>query len=277
MARRLEQSGGIWISGARVTVCSLYQSFFPSLARDADGDLWVSWARLDSGEYYLHVKSSSDGGAVWGSGSADAGAMLTDGSANLRSRLVITSTSLQAIYSHGGNGLSARSRALAGGSWQAAVDLATGAGLDEHFDAAVSDNGTVGVVFDQSGLKYREYDGDGWGAVVTLDSDEALSPQVGFIQNVPVVLYLVETAPGQRVIRHTNRRAGSFAEATELDRSAKTFDSVKLYDISSFEYADVTAAAASAATADLYHPQSGVLVKDPVDCICLGMAGGSVF
>jgi len=170
------------------------------------------------------------------------------------SRLVATNTDIWAMYCESGTALSARSQVIGSGSWDAKIDLATGSGLDEQFDTAVSDN-------DQGGS-----------SVLTIDSDACFSPQLRYQQNVPVVVYLSEAAGGQVLLRHTNRRTGSFATPATLDSGASTFDTVLLYDLSSFEYADLTMAAGSSTTADVYHPQSNVLIEHPGDCICLGMA-----
>jgi len=129
----------------------------------------------------------------------------------------------------------------------------------------------LAVVFDQSALKYREFDGVSWGPVVDLDDDEGLSPQLLFSDNVPVIVYLSETASDQMLLRYTSRKTGSFSPPEPLDAAAKQFDSAILYDASSCSYAVLTDAAGGSATADVYHPLSGTLIKQDSDAVFLGM------
>jgi hypothetical protein len=270
--RQIEFSGGIWTEGAAVTIYNVDDSYHPSLARTSEGELWVSWTSLDAGTYTVRVKTSTDDGASWGTGPTDAGVVLASSANDHFSRLTVATSDIWAIFCENGTALSARSQVIGSGSWDAATILASGGDLDDQFDVAVSDSDQIGVVFDQAQLKFREFDGDNWGSVVTLDGDEGFSPQLRYRQNVPVVVYLSAVAGGQVVLKQTDRRTGSFSTPSPLDPRAGTFDSVLLYDLSSFDYADLTTAAASAATADVYHPESNELFGDPGDCLCVGMA-----
>jgi hypothetical protein len=272
VTKKLSFSGGSWSLGSKVTIFNGAEAYNPSVTIEDGGTLWVSWSHLNIGSYYLHVKSSTDSGATWGSGPADDGDELSDASSELYSRMVIGVSDVFVIYSHGGSTLSVRSRPNSGGSWANAVDLASSSGnIDEHFDAAVADNGLVAVVYDQVALKYREYDGAVWGPVVDLDSNEGNSPQLMFNANVPVVVYLSEFASGQEQLLFTSRETGSFDTPQPLDDGADTFDEVLVYDTASSSYNDLTAAAASAATADVYHSSSSTLLKELSDTIYLGM------
>jgi hypothetical protein len=179
VTKKLSFSGGSWSPGSKVTIYNVNESYYPSVTIEDGGTLWVSWSRLTSGSYYLHAKSSTDSGATWGTGPTDAGDVLTSGVTALFSKTVIGTSDIFVVYSHGGSTLSTRSRPISGGSWISAVDLASSASnFDEHFDVAVSDNGLLAVVYDQAALKYREFDGAVWSAVVDLDSSEGNSPQL---------------------------------------------------------------------------------------------------
>lgn len=271
VTRKLTFSGGVWNVGSKVTIYNGTPSLYPSIAIETGGKLWVSWTRVSGGVRYVHVKSSTDGGATWGTGPSDSGDQLTAGASSAYSKIMVGSNDIYVIYANGGLNLSIRSRPIGGGTWTTEYNIATGTGFDQHFDAAFSSDGSLGVAFDHGELKYREYDGSNWGSVVTLDSNGGDFPQILFDDNVPVIVYLSPLASGQILVKYTTRNTGSFSTPAVLDERAKQFDAVILYDASSSSYADLTAAAASAATADVYHPDSGVLVKDSGDVIYLGM------
>lgn len=272
VTKKLSFSGGSWSIGSKVAVYNVNESFNPSVAIEDDGKLWVSWSRKTSSDYYLHAKASTDAGATWGSGPTDGGDVLTGAVTELYSKVVIGTSDIFVVYSHGGSTLSVRSRPIVSGSWTSAVDLASSASdFDEHFDVAVSDNGLLAVVYDQAALKYREFDGAVWSAVVDLDASEGNSPQLLFNANVPVVVYLSQYATGQEQLMYTSRETGSFATPEPLDRGAGAFDEVLVYDMVAASYNDLTAAAASGTVADVYHSSSSTLLKALGDTVYLGM------
>ncbi|MEA3297088.1 MAG: hypothetical protein U9R56_04420 [candidate division Zixibacteria bacterium] len=272
VTRMLTFSGGSWSSGVKHIVYNVNESYYPSLGVESGGKLRVSWSRKTGGFYYLHVKSSTDSGTTWGTGAGDGGDILTGGSSSLYSRLVIGTNEIFAFYTHANDTLSMRSVSISGGSWTTAVILATCSGdFDQDFDAAMSEGGLLGIVFDQEALKYREFDGSSWGPVVSLDETEGICPQLYFNNEVPVIVYLSELASDQIQLVYTSRKSGSFSTPEPLDKSAKLFDSVVLYDNTTSSYADLTSAAASATAADVYHPNSSVLVKQSGDILYLGL------
>lgn len=265
-------AGGSFEVGPAVTVFSLYESFNPSLAIEPSGKIWVAWARKSSGSYYLQAKASTDGGAIWGSGPTDGGDVLSAAVSLLYPRLVCDAADIYVIYSQDGDKISTRHRQVAGSSWDAAVDIATSPGnMDQHFDAALSQSGLLGVVWDEAGLKYRQFDSAAWDAVVELDGVSADWPQIRFEGNAPVVTWLSTQAAGQCRLMYCDRRTGLFSSPMGLDPAAGFLDKVLLYHFGSFNYADVTAECSDAASADVYHPSSGAMVKDAYDCLCLGM------
>ena len=272
VTKKLSFSGGSWSIGSKVTIYNANESYSPSITIEDGGKLWVSWSRKTSADYYLHAKSSTDAGASWGTGPTDGGDVLTGAVTELYSKVVIGASDIFVVYSHGGSTLSTRSLPIVGGGWTAAIDLASSAGdFDQHFDAAVSDNSLLAVAYDQTALKYREYDGAAWSPVVDLDADEGDSPQLLFNVNVPVVVYLSQYATGQEQLMYTSRETGSFAEPQPLDPGAGAFDEVLVYDTASSSYNDLTAAAANATTADLYHSSSSTLLKLVGDAVYIGM------
>ena len=272
VSRKLHFSGGSWSPGVTRTVYNDNESYFPSIDIESGGKLWVSWSRKTGGFYYLHAKSSTDSGTTWGSGPSDAGDILTGGSSSLYSRLMAGISDIYIVYMHTADTISMCALPVIGGDWTSALHVATSSGdFDDNFDAALSDSGLLGVVFDQEALKYREFDGVNFGPIVALDDDEGICPQLYFNDNVPVVVYLSETASDQMLIKHTNRSTGSFSTPEALDPAARQFDSVVLYNAAASSYADLTSAAASATTADVYHPSSNVLVEESADLLLLGM------
>ncbi|HWR81792.1 MAG TPA: sialidase family protein [Candidatus Deferrimicrobium sp.] len=271
VTRKLTFSGGLWSIGSKVTAYNGAASRFPSVAIESGGKLWVSWTRISGGVHYVHVKSSVDGGVTWGSGPADGGDTLTAGASSAFSKCLIGPNDVVVIYANGGLNLSVRMRPLSGGSWGTEYNIATGTGFDQHFDAAYAATGALGVVYDHGQLKYREYDGSAWAAIVTLDSAGGNFPQLVFRDAVPAVVYLSSLASDQILMNYTTRATGSFSTPAVLDTRARQFDSVLLYDASAAGFADLTGAAASATVADVYHSGSGAAIKDAGDCMYLGM------
>lgn len=269
VTRRMTFSMGEWTVGSKVYVCNDGVALAPSVALDAAGTLWVSWSRLSGGSYDVQVKTSDDGGASWGSGPGDTGETIESGMPVVRSRIGVSSSHVFVVYT--GTDVSARWRPLSGGSWTAKYTVASGTGIDEHFDAAVSTDGLLGIVFDCGQLRYREYDGSNWSALATLDEEEGDHPQLFFVKNVPVVSYLNTQSATQAQIRFVERSAGVFSPPAVLDNRAGVFDGVVLFDAVSGSYAELTAAASSEDTADVYHPMSGVMLKNVGDCVYLGM------
>ena len=271
VARKLTFDTGSWSVGSKVTVYSGSQCYDPSLAIAPDGTLWVSWSRFQSPTRRIHVKSSTDGGTTWGSGPSDSGTQLSNSSTFAWSRVIIDNNSVHVIYNDQDTKMSIRSRALSGGDWSSEYNIATGSSFDQHFDAAVGADGRVGLAYNNDELCYREYDGSNWGAVATLDSQEAVCPQLFFRQNIPAVIFLRLFAGAHTVAMYTERKTGSFSTPATLDNRAKPFDAVILYDASSETYGDLTAEAESSTTGDVQHSESGCLLNNVGDVVYLGM------
>jgi len=269
--RKLTFAAGGWSAGAPVIIYNGAQSYDPSIALEPSGKLWVSWSRLVSPSRWIHAKASDDGGLTWGSGPADAGEQISSGCMFAHSKVVVDPNAVHVIYHDQDAALSICSRAIAGGSWSDQYNIAVGSGFSEDFDVAVAADGRLGVAFDRNQLFYREYDGANWGALISLFAEPVLCPQVVFQGNIPIVVFLRTLGTNANVPMYTDRRTGTFSEPAVLDRSAGAFDSVLLYDASAALYEDLTAEAASTATGDVYHSESGCLVKDSGDLIYLGM------
>jgi len=269
--RKLSYDSGQWTTGSPVVIFNGNPGFDPSLALDSEGTLWVSWSRFLSPVRRFNVKSSVDGGATWGSGPEDSGDEVKGTVLLGWSLLVTDQNNVSVIYVDQDNAISFRSRPLTGGGWSEAYNVTTGSGFDRNFDAALSADGRLGVVFNNGGLLYREYDGSVWQAPVTIDTDPGYSPQLAFEQNIPVITYLSLFTGSQMLARCSNRRTGSFSTPVILDDRARSFDSVVLYEVSSDNFQNLTTAAENSVTADLYHADSGRLLSDVGDAVYLGM------
>jgi len=271
VTRKLTFSGGSWSVGSKVTAFNGSQCFDPSIAIEPSGTLWLSFAKFSTPTRSIQIKSSTDSGATWGSGAGDPGTELVGISMSAYAKTLIGPNDIYVVYTEGGQLIAMRSRPISGGSWTSAYTIATGSSFTNNFDAAINSDGVLAVVYDNLGVYYREYDGSNWGTIVNINETPANSPQVFFRQNVPVVTYLSSFQGMQMVMKYSVRKTGTFTEPTALDSRAKPFDSVILYDVSSGTYEDLTTEAESGVTADVYHSDSGALIKDTGDCAYLGM------
>ena len=256
VTKKLSFAAGTWSVGSKVTIFNGNPSYFPTVAIEPGGTIWVSYTRINGSLYYVYVKSSSDSGATWGAGAGDSGTSLSTGFTSAFSKIVIGPNELYVLYTAAGTDLFFTKRAISGGSWSSASIIATTGFFDQHFDVSVNSESLLGVVFDNDQLRFREFDGINWSATATLDSAGGTFPQVDYFGNVPVVVYLRQFASGQIELMHTTKQTGSFSAPSILDSRAKQFDKVTLYDSVSNSYADLTGSASSATTADIVHPHS---------------------
>ena len=271
VTRRLAFSNGAWSVGGKVTVFNGNPAYDPAIVKDTGGVLWVAYARFVSPNRSIYVKSSSDNGATWGTGAADPGDLIVSAGSQAWAKLVLGADDLYAVYTTGNTGIAMKSRPLSGGNWSAESLIFSSTAVTDHFDAAVSPAGRLAVAFVDSQLKYREFDGVAWSSVTTLD-DRGDSPQVLFRDGETIVVYTYVVQGAQRLLRWVRRSGGQWSAPQPLDTRAATFDSVWLYDQSSQTYEDLTTAAGSTATADIYHSGSGALLKNVGDRLFLGLA-----
>jgi hypothetical protein len=271
VTRKLAFANGNWSVGNAVVVYDAYPSRNPSATVEPGGKLWIGWGREVNGSFSLCVKSSTTDGATWGSGSSDAGDILVEGCDAVFPKLVLLNDRIVALYSADGTFLAVRSRLLSGGTWESATTVASGMELDNNYDAAVSAEGMLAVVYDINQLKYREFDGSNWGPVINLDSSEGHVPQIFFVNGVPFVVYLSPVAENQMLYKYTSRKSGSFSEPLIFDGSASWLGGVCLYQAASATYADLTDAASNDTPADVLHPGSGAIIKEAGDVAYLGM------
>ena len=270
VTRRLTIGELGWSAGDKVTIYNGAQCYDPSLALASDDSLWVGYSLYVSPARSIYAKSSTDGGATWGTGSDDPGDQLAGAATFAFSSVIAQGSSVHALYHDQDTTLWFRTRELTAGEWSAAVVIATGSGFDTNFDMARSGDGRLGVAFNRDKLYYREYDGSNWGGI-TVQVDHPVScPQVRFVDNIPAVVYLDHLGGETRVARFTGRRTSEFDDPKILDPRSAPFDHVLAYHASSESYEDLTAAAGDSGTADVYHSISNCLVKETGDVIYLG-------
>ena len=271
VTKKLTFSSGTWAVGSKVTIFNGNPSYYPTVDIETGGRIWVCYTRKNGALHYIYAKSSDDGGATWGAGAGDAGDSISTGHTSTWAKFVIGPNDLFVVYSGNATDLFFSQRPISGGSWTTPYILASTGNFDDQLDISVSSEGLLGVVYDNDQLLYREYDGSNWGSSVTLDGFGGLFPQIIFFDNVPVITYLQEFASGQFIAKQTNRQSGSFSTPTALDSRANTIDKVILYDAVSTTFSDLTTAAASGTSADVFHPSTSALAKTIGDEVYLGM------
>ena len=271
VTRKLIFSNGLWSVGSKVTIYNGGTSYYPSLAIEVSGKLWVAWTKKTGGIRTPHVKSSSDGGSTWGSGASDAGMVLTAGASTSYVKLIIDNSYIHAVYTEATIIIAIRSLPISGGSWTSEYSISSGNYLLEHFDLALASDKRIGVVWDDQAIKYSEYNGDSWSVISIVDADGGIYPQLSFSVNVPMVIYLSEFANDQKILKYSARQSGVFSTPAVLDGRARQFDAVVLYEVTSSTYEDLTSESSSATTGDIIHSESSVLLENSGDIIYLGM------
>lgn len=272
VVRKLTFTGGAWSVGTETVVYSGASAFEPALGWESSGRLWMSFSRYVAPNRFCHVKSSDDGGATWGSGAADAGTQLSDSSLWMNSVVLIGGGRIMVVYRAGNDLLHARWIASGGGSWSAAVTLSSGVTTLGEWDAAVTPDGLVGVLYSgNGGVWYREYDGTNLGSGLQLDTVTHGPLQLLFRGLTPLVLWGVRDYSSTTTLKILDRATGQFSTPTDFDPRQKPFDQVLLYSQQHATYHDGTGAASGITAADLYHPSSLALVKLAGDALYLGM------
>lgn len=271
VTKKLTFANGSWSVGSKVTIYNVNPSYMPSLACEANGKLWVSWSRLTTGSYFVHAKSSVDGGATWGSGAADAGEILTTGVSWAISKLVIRSSNIYCFYQLGTVGINYKSRASASGTFASEETAIASGVLTDHWDVSVNSNFAIGIVYDNGDLQFRDYDGFNWSTAITIDASGGTFPQLTWSGLTPIIAYISTISGDQTVLMYSFRSAGTFSTPAAMDKRTSLFNSVLLYRASTGAWQTVTSQSADATTADVYHPDSGAMIKNAGDRIYFGM------
>lgn len=272
---KLSFSLGEWSSGSVYTVCNQGDNYYPSILKDEIDRLWISWSFYDSGtgRYAVHVKSSTDEGQNWGSGPTDPGTVLTSGSASCFSQLKFLSPYIFCFYSDDGIKLAYRKIELSAAIWDSEQVLYSGSQIDDNFHVDRSEDNRLGIVFPgTSSLFYREFDGESWTGIYTVDTISPITPVLKFFQRTPFAFYGRNLGQGQNQLLFSYMRDNQFLDPLPLTKGAKAFDRVFCYDDSASEkFHERTQEASDATPSDVFHPTSNSLLKDVADCLFLGI------
>ncbi len=275
LERKLSFSQGSWSLGTVNTVCNVGLSYFPQIIKDTMNRLWVSWTYYDPAAecYFIQVKTSQDDGDTWGSGPSDPGPTLTNGSTSCFSQLLLHSSFVRCFYSNGSTLLAFRSRGLQSSEWDSQQTIYSGSPINDNFCADLSADNKVGIIFPgTSSLLYREFDGNSWSGLYTVDSSQPSSLTIRFLDNVPYVFFAKSIGDGQNQVFCTYKEGSSFTTPIAFEPGQKPFDQVICYDDSAgSKYNDKTIPASDSNPADVFHPTSGGLIKDTDDALYLGM------
>jgi hypothetical protein len=266
---------GSWSLETVNTVCNVGQNYFPSMLRDPFGRLWITWTYYDPSteRYYVHVKTSQDDGSTWGTGPSDPGPTLTSGTASCLSQLLLQPPYVRCFYSDNSTLLAYRSHELEAATWDPQQTVYSGSQIDDNFRADVSTENRVGIVFPgMSALLYKEFDGNNWSGVLSVDNSLPEFVGIKFLENVPYVFFAKNVGSMQNQLFFSYRDNSSFTSPVPYEAGQKAFDRVLCYDASaSNKYSDRTSEASDSNPADVSHPTSGGLVRDTGDALYLGM------
>jgi hypothetical protein len=268
--RELTFNGGGWTIGSLSTIYDGDDNYYPSINIEPPDRLWVSWSRLVSGDYYVNVKFSDDWGVNWPNGLSSAGTTLSGAGEAAYSKVLIRESHVYIVYVLGSIKLAFRKKHFSAALWESEENIAMGSGYDQNFDAAVSQDGKIGVVFDDGKIKFREFNGNIWGALAEINSNGGSFPQIRYINNCPYLIYLSTFGVGQNRILYTRRLTESFSVPAVLDSRKSSLSKVICYHATSGSYKDLTSAAASDTAGDIFHSDSGVIFIDAGDAFYLG-------
>jgi len=258
-----------WDIGSKVYVYNDGITNTPSITLDSSGNLYVSFSQLNGSSFDVHVKTSTDDALTWGTSSTDGGEIIASSLSMTIPKIMTSDNDLFIVYVTDWNAIKERSRSLSGTTWTTEYTIIASSNIDTNFDATVLPGGFIGVVYDDTQLNYREFDGSNWSPITTLDTSEGFFPQLTIINNVPVILYLSEFATGEFQLMQTNRQTGSFSSSVVMENRAAAFESLILYSQSSSSYEDKTTKASNSIAGDLFHSLStsiASVVNDKIYC-----------
>ena len=262
---------GLWFAGDHNVVYNADINIHPSVTLQSSARLWVAWTREASGQYYINAKDSPDGGINWGNGPSSFGHDIASGTASAFSRLDSMGSNMFIVYTVDGARLSYRKKHFNMEIWEGEKDISTGTGFDENFDTSASDDNLLGVLFDNGAVCFREFDGEKWGGIETIDSGGGEFPQLRYFSNTPTAIYLSDFIAGSRRVLYSRRSSGIFSEPAVLESAANIFDKVLCYSASHAAYQDLSSEASDDTPGDMFFAGTSVLLQLPGDTVYFGM------
>ncbi len=271
VVRKLTYSNGYWSVGSLNTIYNTDENYYPSITIQQGNCLWVSWSRYADPSYYVHAKYSTDEGVTWITGPSDDGFNLSSSASSAYSKSLMMGSYLYVIYTLDGTKITYRRKHTNAAQFNDEADIATGSGFDENFDAAVSGDSRLGVVFDHERISYREFDGNVWSGIQDIDADGGSFPQLNYYNNNPYVIYLSDFGSNQAKILYSRKLSVGFSTPAVVDSGKSTFTKVLCYNSVVADYGDLTVAAGNDTTGDVYHPDSNALFTETGDALYLGL------
>lgn len=271
VTRKLTFSVGNWHDGNLNTIYNDSAGFFPSILHEEPSRFWVSYSRQSGSQFYVCAAYSDDDCVTWGAGPLDPGFTLTGLGDSAFSKTIIFGSFLHVIYTHDGSKIAFRRKHLGSQTWNSEQEVSSGSGFDDHFDAAVAENGRLGIVFDDGQVRFRDFDGSGWSGIATIDANGGTSPQLKYFDNIPYVIYLSNYGTNQNKLVYSRRVADNFSSPILLDQQKSVFDKVYCYNSVSGTYEDLTSGASDDTSGDILHSVSSSLLKNSGDVLYCGM------
>jgi len=266
-SRKLSFLGGSWIAGSINAVYDQEENYYPVLAQIPDGTVWLMWSRLSGGNYYINGKSTVDGGATWSNIVSVSGA-----ASSAVPEILADDSFVYVFYTLNGNTLRLSRKPHFVAAFETEETLVNSSGLDSHFDAAISRNGKLGVVFDDGQIRFVEYDGTEWSGAITIADEEGAFPQLQYGSNVPYIIWLEQNGSGHNNIVYSRREGASFSIPLPIDPSRKYLSKVLLYHSGSGTFEDLTSAASDDNSGDIFHTASSALLSQVGDTLYIGMS-----
>ncbi|HER00513.1 MAG TPA: hypothetical protein ENO22_14345 [candidate division Zixibacteria bacterium] len=272
MHKKLSFADGGWTAGNAATIYNAGSNYYPSLFKDHYGRLWVSWTRVSGSDYTINVKSSVDDGVSWEFGPDDEGTILVTGQSSAFSRLEYLPTYLYCFYCVDGTSLAYRKIEMSGSLWLSEAAIFSGTGISDSFHTSVSDDLRIALAFASDGeLYYKDFDGAIWSGNILIDSEVASAPIVRHNGSTAFVFYCKQIGPNQNQLNYAVKNGAEFASPSSVSGSLAACDRVICYrPEASAMYYDRSVEAADDSAADVYHPDSGGLLKDSGDALFLG-------
>ena len=272
MHKKLSFVNGSWSTGSAATIYNAGSNYYPDVFKDNYGRLWVSWTRVSGSDHTINVKSSIDDGVTWEFGPDDEGIVLVTGQSSAFSRLEYLPSYLYCFYCGDGTSLAYRRIEMSGALWLSEIELFNGTGLSDSFHTSVSDDLKMALAFAADGdLYYKDFDGAIWSGNMLIDSEINSAPLVRHNGSAVFVFYSKELGPNQNQIYCSIKSGTEFSLPSNVSGSLAALDRVVCYrPEASAMYYDRSAEAENENTADVYHPDSGALLKDSGDAVFLG-------
>lgn len=167
--RRLTYSGGTWAVGPeRVVESGGTRTTLPSVARQTDGRIWVTWLHRQGNSYTIRVRSSTDEGTTWS-------AATTLVNTNVRGSSAVELYQGRGAVIYEVNDSSLQIRRWTGAAWTAAQTIVSGNDYDDaNWGSFTStSDGRLHLAYapqDGGWIRYTSYNGATWSAPYTLSA-----------------------------------------------------------------------------------------------------------